>query len=236
MKISLSILALLIGASLAHAEPRMAMRDGTRTFEKGLFTNAVALFKTAAKEAPAAQLDPSVAQMNRGVALFRDKQLDAACEAFLAARLTSDLHQQGIALYNAGVCRLEQVQMGLETGSVDRLEEHLDQAIDLFGRSLLLLPNQPDTRHNLEVALAQKAALYAALAQLGITLQDAEKMLSAHNFTGMNDLLSKAAERLAPVLKLGRPEAKTFEQFRTRSGQIVQIINPSTNMPPAITP
>ncbi|MCZ7592485.1 MAG: hypothetical protein M5U15_10170 [Kiritimatiellae bacterium] len=112
----------------------------------------------------------------------------------------------------------------------------MDQAIDLLGRSLLLLPNQPDTRHNLEVALAQKAALYAALAQLGITLQDAEKMLSAHNFTGMNDLLSKAAERLAPVLKLGRPEAKTFEQFRTRSGQIVQIINPSTNMPPAITP
>ncbi|MCZ7592484.1 MAG: hypothetical protein M5U15_10165 [Kiritimatiellae bacterium] len=70
MKISLSILALLIGASLAHAEPRIAMRDGTRAFEKGLFTNAVALFKTAAKEAPAAQLDPSVAQMNRGLRSF----------------------------------------------------------------------------------------------------------------------------------------------------------------------
>lgn len=235
MKHLLVMLALFAGATLAHAEPRLAMREATRAFEKGLFTNAASLFETAAKEAPAAQLDPSVAQMNRGTALLRDKQLDAACEAFLAARLTSDLHQQGTALYNAGVCRLEQVQSGLQTGSVERLEQHLDEAIDLFGRSLLVLADNPDARHNLEIALAQKAALYAALAQLGITLQDAEKMLTAHNFTGMNELLTKAAERLAPVLKLGRPEAKTFEQFRERSGQIVQIINPPTNMPPAIT-
>lgn len=222
-------LCLLAGAPLVHAEPRMALREGTRAFEEGHFTNAVAFFEMAAKEAPSAKLDPSVAHFNRGAAFFRDKQWDPACEAFLASSLTPDLERQALALYNAGVCRLQQVNKALETGDGTNLETHLNEAIDLFGKSLLVRPGQADARHNLEFALARKAALTAAIAELGLVLQNADQLVAAHQFPEAFNVLTQANKRLAPILKLGRPEAKTFEQLLERTGQIVQILNAPTN-------
>lgn len=219
-------------ATLAHAEPRLALRQGTRAFQEAHFTNAVALFETAAKEAPTAELDPSVAQLNQGAALFRDKQVDKAYDAFMAAQRTPDLAQQGLALYNAGVCRLTQFHDGLATGNGTNLEARLNESIDLFGKSLLVAPDRADTRHNLELALARRAALTAAFAELGNVLQNADQLLTSYNFEAAHDLLTKAHERLAPILKLGRPEAKTFEQYLERSGQIVEILHPTTNALP----
>ncbi len=220
----------------ARAEPRLAMREGTKAFEQGQFTNAIARFDAAAEEAPAAQLDPGPARFNRGVALFHTHQWDAAYEAFSAAQKTADMKLQGIALYNAGVTRMKQVADALTSGSGTNLETHLTEAIELFGRSLLVYPNQPDTRTNLELALAQRAALQRAILSLQQALTNADQLIAAHEFSKANALLTNARQQLAPVLALGRPEAKTFEQYVERTGQIVEILTRSTNNPPALSP
>ncbi|MCO6401487.1 MAG: hypothetical protein J5I99_09715 [Verrucomicrobia bacterium] len=237
MKTQCTIVTLIFAgfALTASAEPRSAMREGTHAFEQGLFTNAVAAFDTAAQEAPSAGLDPGIARFNRGVALFRDKQWEPAHDTFLTAEKAADMEIQGMALYNAGVTRLHQVAEALNEGNGTNLEAHLNQAIDHFDRSLLIRPDQPNVRLNLEHALAQRAALHRAIVELQSSIQRADQLIIAHEFTQAHSLLTNANQRLAPILKLGRPEAKTFEQYLKRTGQIVQILEGSTNNPPAIS-
>ena len=229
------ILACLAGLAAftgAHAEPRAAMRQGVRAFEAGTLSDAAAHFGQAAAAARPAGLDPSVAQFNRGVALYRDQLWDAAAESFLEARLTPDLALQALALYNAGSCRIRQVQSALEAGDGKTIEKHLAEAIDFLGQSLLIQPDQPDARHNLEVALAIRETLTAYVVELGAVVQQADRLVGSHQFPDAHRLLSGAKERLGPALKLPKPEVKTFEQLLERTGQIMQILE----APPAAAP
>ncbi|HMP75776.1 MAG TPA: hypothetical protein PKE12_05705 [Kiritimatiellia bacterium] len=230
--IVIALLVTLAECTAARAEPRAAMRQGVRAFEAGKLSDAAAHFEQAAAEARPAGLDPSVAHFNRGVALYRDQLWDGAADAFLEARLTPDLTRQALALYNAGSCRIRQVQSALEIGEGKTIEKHLSEAIDFLGQSLLVRPDQPDVRHNLEVALAIRDALTAFVFELGTVVQQADRLVGQHQFPEAHRLLSGAQERLGPALKLPKPEVKSFEQLLERTGQIVQILEaPSPTAP-----
>ena len=210
--------------SLADADPRKDLLAGTQALEQGQFTNAATLFSQAAQAAPAAGLDPAIAHFNRGVALYRDQQWDAACAAFNTARQTAHLPTQALALYNAAACRLQQGDAAWAAGQGALVEPYLNDALDWLGQSLALNPDQPDARYNLECAWARKAAWLAAMQELTAALQTADRLISAHQFPEALQALKATKERLVPALVPGIPQTKSFEQMLERTGQIVQIL------------
>ena len=212
-------------------DARVAMRDGFAAFTNGQFQAAADAFDIAAQHAAAIERDPSVAHFNKGLALYRASQWDAAVEAFQAARQTRDLNRQALALYNAALCRLRQIDAAFAAKEGKQLERHFTEALDFLDQSLLLSPNNPDARHNLELTLRRLRALQAAAGELGVVVQTAEGLVGRHQFPEAFQLLEKAQTRLAPALLLPRPEAKTFEQLREKSGQIAQILEAAPTAP-----
>ncbi len=235
MKRALLLLAApLFACALAHADPRAAMREGFAAFERGEFAAAAAAFDKAEQQAGESGLDPTVPRFNKGVALFRQQRWDAAAAAFMEARLTPDLDRQARALYNAGCSRLKQVESALEAGEGRDLEKHLEEAIEWLGQSLLIRPDRPDARHQLERALATRERLSLYVVELASILQQADKWIAEYRFEDAHRLLATARERLAPALILPRPEVKSFEQALERTGQIVQILEAGEQ--PALAP
>lgn len=216
---------LLLGAAIAaHADPRVEMREGFRAFEKGEFAAAADAFEKAGASARESGLDPTVALFNRGVALYRQAQWDAAADAFFEARLTPNLDRQARALFNAGTARLKQVEAAIESREGRLIEQHLNEAIEWLGQSLLIRPDREDARHQLELALARQASLAMSVMELARVVQTADHLIAQHKFEEAHGLLAAARERLAPALLLPKPEVKSFEQVLERTGQIVQII------------
>lgn len=220
----IALFLLLCTAIVARADPRVDMREGFRAFDKGEFAAAATAFEKAGATARESGLDPTVAQFNRGVALYRQSQWDAAADAFFEARLTPDLDRQARALYNAGTARLKQVEAAIEARDGQRIEQHLNEAIEWLGQSLLIRPNREDARHQLELALARRESLAMYVMELGRVAQTADQLIAQHQFEEAHGLLAAARERLAPALLLPKPEVKSFEQMLERTGQIVQII------------
>lgn len=225
---------MLLIATIAHADPHVAMREGFRAFEAGDFAAAASAFEQAARSARDAGLDPTVAQFNEGVALFRQSLWDAAADAFMEARLTTDLDRQARALFNAGTARLRQVEAALEAQDGRLIEKHLEESIELLSQSLLIKPDQDDVRHQLELALARRESLALFVVELGRVAEAADRLISQHRFEEAHGLLAAARERLAPALILPKPEVKSFERVLERTGQIVQILQATaqpTNAP-----
>jgi tetratricopeptide (TPR) repeat protein len=220
--------------TVAFGDPRVAMREGFEAFERGAFAAAAAAFERAEQEAESLRLDPSVPRFNKGVALYRQQLWDAAAATFLEARMTPNLDRQARALYNAACCRLRQVDAAIEMGDGRMLEQHLDEAIEWLGQSLLIRPDRDDARRQLERALAMKQTLALYLSELNMLAQRADRLIAEHRFEEAHTLLASARERLSPALILQRPEVKTFEQTLERTGQIVQILRAEET--PAPTP
>lgn len=212
-------------------DARVAMREGLSAFTNGQYDAAAEAFAAAAEHAGAIDREPSVAHFNRGLALYRAAKWDAAAEAFQAARQTQDLNRQAQALYNAALCRLRQVDAAFEAKQGQQIERHFAEALDFLEQSLLLSPGNPDARHNLEVALGRLRALNAAAGELGVVVKTAESLIDRHQFPEAFQVLEKAQTRLAPALLLPRPESKTFEQLREKSGQIAQILEAAPTAP-----
>lgn len=228
MRMAIGIVLVLVLALTAFADPRAAMREGVRAFEKGEFARAAHLFEQAASNAAPSGLDPTVPLLNEGVALFRSGNYGAAADLFLQARLTPDLDRQARALYNAATARLKQVETALASGDGRDIERHLNEAIEWLSQSLIIRPDREDTRHQLEVALAHRDLLQGFLIELSVVLQTAERLLDDHRFEEAHRVLLAAKERLGPALILPKEEAKSFAQLLERTGQIVQILQTAT--------
>jgi tetratricopeptide (TPR) repeat protein len=234
MKRAAPILCLLSACAAAFADPRVAMREGFEAFERGEFVEAAAAFGRAEQEAASSNLDPTVPRFNKGVALYRQQLWDAAASTFMEARLTPDLDRQARALYNAGCCRLRQVDAAIEAGDGRLIEQHLDEAIEWLGQSLLIRPDRADARIQLERALATRETFTLYLSELSALAQQADRLIGEHRFEEAHAALTVARERLGPALILPRPEVKSFEQTLERTGQIVQILK--TEEHPALAP
>lgn len=113
----------------AHVE------KGNENAKKGDATTAVDEYEEAARERPSSPIP----DFNKGVALARAGQSDAAREAMLAASASEDHAVAADALYNVG-----NVFLG---------EQHAKEAVESYLRSLDLDPNDADARRNLEIAL-----------------------------------------------------------------------------------
>lgn len=115
----------------AHVE------KGNVNAKKGDATKAVGEYDEAARERPSSPIP----DFNKGVALARAGQADAAREAMLAASASEDHAVAADALYNLG-----NVFVG---------EQHPKEAIESYLKSLDLDPNDADARRNLEIALGK---------------------------------------------------------------------------------
>lgn len=226
MKIMMAIALAVLPLRTAFAAPdaRHEMQRGDRLFQKGEFSAAAGAYESAANGAGALDLDPAAPLFNSGLAKWRAGDQEAAVSAFLAATRTPDLKLQRDAFYNAGTARLLHVQQNLQHGSASNVLDHLAQAIDGLDRALLLQPDRADARHNLEIALAYRAALLNALARLTGALSTAGRQVAQHQFPEAHETLAQAGKELAHALPLKPDTQKKFEQLLERTGQIADIL------------
>lgn len=227
MKIRLTIAGLLLPALTVAADPLAHMKEGMQKFQRGQFAEAAEAFRRAAEGAAQKQLDPAVARFNRGVALFRQGEYEQALQAFLEAAATTDLDLQALSYYNAACARLRQFETAVERQEGSSLERHLAEAVAFLDRSLLLKPDQPDARHQLEYALALQESLDLALIRLEEALGRAETLIAQHRFEEAHSLLLQIRQSTGPALLLPRADKPRFDRLLERTGQIVQILKGS---------
>ncbi|MCS6772052.1 MAG: hypothetical protein NZ740_08520 [Kiritimatiellae bacterium] len=223
--VPISLHLLIVMSAPALADPRAILQQGIQAFERGDFAEAAAQFEQAAAQARGSDLDPSVPWFNQGVALYRKGLLDAAVEAFLRARNTTDLDRQARALYNAGTTRLRQFDAAVERRDGAKLETYLAEAIHYLERSLVIRPDQEHVRRQLEVALERRERLLASVQQLDRVLAEVSRLLEAFEFEKAHRILMDSREEVGLALLLPNEKTKAFEQMMERTGQIVAILN-----------
>jgi tetratricopeptide (TPR) repeat protein len=231
------LLLLTMATHLANAAgpaARPVFRDGLKAHEAQDFTRAAELFAQAGRQAPLEKLDPAVACHNEGHALYRAGKFDEAFAAFSRARQTTDLALQAKALYGAATCRIRQVALALEMKQGEYIEPYLAEAQALYEQALLLSPSDMDTKINLELVQAQRAALQRGVEQLQLVISQAGSALDQYRFEQAHALLQDAQQKLAPVLALPRPEAKSFQTLLQRCEQVLGILHQAE--PPAPAP
>lgn len=228
-------LALLLAVPGAYAaeSPRRALADGQRAYERQDFEQAAGQFEKAAQGATAEGLDPAVAHLDHGNALYRAGKFAEAYEAYARARRTTDLRLQARALYNAGTCRLAQAEQALQMQQGQYVEPYLAEAEGLFGQALLLDPDDGDVKRNCEIASVRRGQILAAVANLQAILAQAEEQLGRFAFKEAHRTLTDAQPLVAVALALQRPESKRFQDMATRVAQVVGIAEaPVEGTPP----
>lgn len=223
-------------ANAAGPAARPALREGVAAHQAQDFARAAELFARAGQQAPLEKLDPAVAYYNEGHALYRAGKFDEAFAAFSRARQTTDLALQAKALYGAATCRIRQVAAAAEMKQGEYIEPYLAESQTLYEQALLLAPADMDTKINLELVQAQRAALQRGVELLQLVINQAGTALDEYRFEQAHALLQDAQQRLAPVLALPRPEAKSFQTLLQRCEQVLGILRQTeTPAPPPAT-
>lgn len=220
------LMTLAVTAAGADLPARRALQMGEKAHRDQDFAQAADLFSQAARQASAAHLDPAVAHFNHGHALYRAGKFDEAFAAFTLARQTTDLALQSRALFNAGTCRLRQVDLALEMKQAEYIEAYLAEAQTLYEQALLLAPQDTDSKINLEMVQARRRALEFGFAQLRQVLDKVDAEIGRYAFEQAYGLLQKSQPALAPILSLPRPEAKKFQTLLQRCQQVLGILHP----------
>lgn len=122
----------------AADSPRKAARKGIQQYNNEAYDRALAEFIAGMEAAP----DRKELHYDMGTALYKLEDLENASSAFAQAAATDNPKLAADAWYNLGNAMFK-------TGE-------LDKSIQAYKNSLLLNHNDPDTKHNLELALLMK--------------------------------------------------------------------------------
>ena len=161
----LSMLLLLVTGAHAATDPRRALAEGEKAFNRTNNTEAARQFGLAAEGAAAAQLDPAVPYYNRGVALLQDGQAAPAAEQFQVATRTTDLALQQKALFNRGNALLK-LAGELETaGQQQPALQSVEEALAMYEQAMILNPRDKDPKVNFELAAREKQRLEEIIKQ-----------------------------------------------------------------------
>lgn len=130
---------LLLPAVLQAQDNKDLIKKGNEAYNKSLYEDAAGNYKKAIDKNPF----DTTAQYNFGNALYKNKNTDAALQAYDAAIAGSrGTHEKAAAWYNKGV--------------VLQNNKKLPECIDAYKNSLKLNPSDEDARLNLQKALLQQ--------------------------------------------------------------------------------
>ena len=151
--IALTALALLSMSAAAEDTPRSSMRKGLKAYKGGAYTNAVRHLEKTALEFPA------IGNYNLGNAQYRTGDFEAAETSFNEALRTSDLELQAKAYFNRGNALLARTTALTKTEEISLAIELSFQAMDMYEKAILLLPDDLMAKQNFERAGALRLQL-----------------------------------------------------------------------------
>lgn len=131
------ILLLVAIISACDADPAERMNTGNSAFQHGDYASALQAYQSAQVALP----DYYEAYFNAGNTYALMGEYEKAIISYEIALRTNDAQLQANIFYNLG--------------NVNYLAYKFDRAVDAYKHVLLLIPNDDDARHNLEVALAK---------------------------------------------------------------------------------
>ncbi|MDD3604468.1 MAG: tetratricopeptide repeat protein [Kiritimatiellae bacterium] len=141
--------------ALQAQSAREALKAGSREFADGAYDKAAAHFEEAASLAPKQKLDPAIAHYNRGNALYKMQDFAGAEQAYQNAMRTTDMRLSPEAYYNRGNSLTSQALL-LEQQQPDQSIGLLDQALDMYEKSMLLKPDNSSAKANYELVTIKK--------------------------------------------------------------------------------
>lgn len=150
-------LSAFIGGDSAH----QLVEEGNTFYVEGRYQDALAAYGRAELAEPKS----GEVQYNLGNVYFKQFELARATESYKRALLLGNTQLQTLAAYNLGNIRYQQSLNAMRTFK-DAMR-HIKISIRYYRESLLLDPNFPDARYNLELAYR----LLGELEQQGIVLQ-----------------------------------------------------------------
>lgn len=138
-----------------HAEetPRSAMRKGLKAYKAGDYTNSIQFLEKTALEFP------TLGNYNLGNAHYRNRDYEAAEQAFNEALRTTDLELQAKAYFNRGNALLARTTVMTGPEEIGLAAELAFQASDMFEKTILLDPADMDAKRNYEKAQQLRLAL-----------------------------------------------------------------------------
>jgi len=155
-----AMLLLATTASVARGDSaRKQLKQGLHHYDDTEYQEALDAFVEAEASAMEERLDPAVAAYNRGNALYRLGALDEAASAYEEARHSDDLGIQAKAYYNAGNALMSNASAAEEQQQLDAAIESVDKAMALYENSMILDPNDIDSKVNFELAVRKKEML-----------------------------------------------------------------------------
>lgn len=138
--------SLFSAGAVAEDTPRSSMRKGLKAYKKGDFTNAVEHLEKAVLEFPA------VGNYNLGNARYRLGEYETAAELFNEALRTTDVELQAKIYFNRGNALLARTTALTSQEQIGLAIELAFQAMDMFEKSLLLVPDDLAAKQNFERA------------------------------------------------------------------------------------
>ena len=138
---------LLFSAEICADEVFRTNRKTNRLYERGNYEEALRLYEDALLLDPS---DPAL-KMNKGSALYRLQDYDAALEAYSGTLSQEDKNTLADAHYNLGNIFFRQGQKLQETGD-PAAQQMYQQALENYIRTLKIRPEDKESKWNLQLA------------------------------------------------------------------------------------
>lgn len=137
--------------------PAVRVAEGNRAYEEGRFDDALAAYEQASETLS----DNAVVKFNKGAALYRKGDYNAAEAAFRnAADLSDDLKVKSRALYNSGNSAFKQGKLKLADDDLEAALKLCERSATAFRKAGELDPDFHPAVENLEIArLTMRAIL-----------------------------------------------------------------------------
>jgi len=213
-----SIAFLFLSASIVHAEdtPRSAMRKGLKAYKRGDYTNAVqALEKTALEF-------PSIGNYNLGNAQYRMGDYEAAANTYNEALRTTDLQLQAKAYFNRGNALLARTTALSGPEQIGMAIELAFQAMDMFEKSILLVPEDLAAKQNFERAQRLHLKLEYNLGKWHF--DQAEALLQEYKAKDAQTNYRQAVKQFEHILENVDPNHGESSQYLPKAAERLEML------------
>ena len=201
----------------AEDTPRSSMRKGLKAYKTGNYTNAVEHLKKTALEFP------EVGNYNLGNAQYRMGDFETAAESYNEALRTTDLELQAKVYFNRGNALLarttdlsgqEQINMAIELAF---------QAMDMFEKSLLLAPQNLETKQNFERAQQLRLTLEYNLGRW--YFDQAEELLPQYKAKDAQTNYKQAKKQFEHILENVDPNHAESKQYLPKISERLEMLD-----------
>jgi len=215
--------AWLAASGTSAADARRLMEQGLSAYREARYGDALPLFEQAAEQAPAAELSPEIAHLNRGNTLYRDGQWEDAAAAYDLARLSPDLDLQAAAWFNLGNTAMQQADDALENKDGAASLAAIESALECYGRAMLLDPVGIDIKINRELAQLARTALLDGVQRVQEALSTALERVDERDYQGALDTLRGVLADIELAFSLDPDLEAPFVETLQRVEEVLDI-------------